>query len=115
MQWQGGVGRNMGQVLKRAGVGALAALALSAGCATNQITGRSQLMMVPESAAVSQSAAAYVQMMGDLNRKNQLETDSPRLRRVQEITDRLIEQAIKLRPASAGWKWEVQVINDPNT
>jgi predicted Zn-dependent protease len=34
---------------------------------------------------------------------------------VQEITDRLIEQAIKLRPASASWQWEVRVINDPNT
>jgi predicted Zn-dependent protease len=105
----------MGQVRRIAGVGALAALVLLAGCATNKITGRSQLMVVSESTAVTQSAAAYVQMMGELNRKNQVDSDSPRVRRVQEITDRLIEQAIKLRPASATWKWEVQVINDPNT
>jgi predicted Zn-dependent protease len=34
---------------------------------------------------------------------------------VQEITDRLVAQAIKFRPDAAGWRWEVQVINDPKT
>jgi len=104
----------MGQVRNFAGIGVLAALLALAGCATN-IAGRTQLVAVPESTAISQSAAAYTQMMGDLTKKHQIETDSPRTRRVQEITDRLIEQAIKLRPNAAGWKWEVEVINDPST
>jgi predicted Zn-dependent protease len=34
---------------------------------------------------------------------------------VREITDRLIAQAVKFRPDSARWNWEVQVINDPKT
>ena len=86
-----------------------------AGCQANPITGRSQLMIVPESLAVSESAAAYAQMMGQLGQKKQIEADSARVRKVRDITDRLVAQAIKLRPDSAGWKWEVQVINDPKT
>src|SRR5260221_14105838 len=93
----------------------LAACALLAGCQANPITGRSQLMIVPESLAVSESAAAYAQMIGELGKKKQIEADSARAHRVRDITDRLVAQAIKLRPDSAGWKWEVQVINDPKT
>ena len=93
----------------------VAAALLLAGCEANPITGRSQLMIVPESLAVSESAAAYAQMMGQLGQKKQIEADSARVRKVRDITDRLVAQAIKLRPDSAGWKWEVQVINDPKT
>ena len=93
----------------------VAAALLLAGCEANPITGRSQLMIVPESLAVSESATAYAQMMGQLGQKKQIEADSARVRKVRDITDRLVAQAIKLRPDSAGWKWEVQVINDPKT
>ena len=93
----------------------LAACLALAGCEANPITGRSQLMIVPESLAVSESAAAYAQMMGQLGQKKQIEADSARAHRVRDISDRLVAQAIKLRPDAAGWKWEVQVINDPKT
>ncbi len=99
---------------------AIAALAVL-GCTTNPITGRSQLTgLVSEQEAISGSAQAYRQMMADLDKKKQLERasgdkESPRVKKVQEITDRLIAQAIKFRPDSAGWRWEVQVINDPKT
>jgi predicted Zn-dependent protease len=93
------------------------ALALAlAGCATNEITGRSQLMVVPESMAISSSATAYSSMMGDLGKKKQVESlDTERTRKVHEITNRLIAQAIRFRPETANWNWEVQVINDPKT
>jgi predicted Zn-dependent protease len=104
---------------------ALAAAALAAalgvaGCSTNPITGRSQLVgLVSESEAIQGSAAAYQQMMADLDKKQKLEKsgekDSPRAQQVQQITDRLIAQAIKFRPDSASWRWEVRVINDPKT
>src|SRR3954466_11626797 len=90
-------------------------------CSTNPITGRSQLLgLVSENEAISGSAQAYKQMMSELDQKKQIEhgtpqTESPRLKKVQEITDRLIAQAIKFRPDSASWRWEVQVINDPKT
>jgi len=95
---------------------ALAAACLAlAGCQANPITGRSQLMIVPESVAVSESSAAYAQMMGQLGKKKQIEGDSARAHKVRDITDRLVAQAIKLRPDSAGWNWEVQLIDDPKT
>src|SRR6266446_5602436 len=95
----------------------LAPLALGAlvGCSTNPITGRSQFMVVSEDMAIGQSAAAYNSMMGDLGKKKKVEADSPRAEKVRHITDRLIAQAVRFRPDSARWKWEVQVINDPKT
>jgi predicted Zn-dependent protease len=94
---------------------ALIAAAALAGCSTNPITGRSQLMIVSEDTANTQSAAAYTQMMGELGKKRQIETDTPRVQKVREITDRLIAQAIGYRPDAASWKWEVRVIGDPKT
>ncbi len=94
---------------------ALLAAAALAGCSTNPITGRSQLMIVSEDTANTQSAAAYAQMMGELGKKRQIEMDTPRVQKVREITDRLIAQAIHYRPDAAGWKWEVRVIGDPKT
>jgi predicted Zn-dependent protease len=93
----------------------VAAALLLAGCQANPITGRSQLMIVPESLAVSESAAAYAQMMGQLGKKKQIEADSARALKLRDMTDRLVAQAIKLRPDSAGWQWEVQLINDAKT
>jgi predicted Zn-dependent protease len=91
-----------------------AGLALAA-CSTNPITGRSQLMIVSEDMAINSSASAYNSMMGGLSKKKQVEAGTPREQKVREITDRLIAQAVRFRPDSAGWKWEVQVINDPKT
>jgi predicted Zn-dependent protease len=94
----------------------LAAGLTAAGCATNELTGRSQLLIVSDSQANSASASAYTQMMGDLGKKKQIEpADSERVKKVHEISNRLIAQAIKLRPDSANWQWEVQVIDDPKT
>jgi predicted Zn-dependent protease len=93
----------------------LAVPLLVGGCATNNITGRSQLMLVSEQQAIGSSAAAYSSMMGGLSKKKQIEGDSERSKKVREITDRLIAQAVRFRPDSASWKWEVQVIDDPKT
>jgi predicted Zn-dependent protease len=102
----------------------LAVVVLVAGvsaCSTNPITGRKQLLgLVSEKEAITGSAQAYRQMMADLDKKKQIEhgsadAASPRLKKVQEITDRLIAQAIKFRPETSSWRWEVQVINDPKT
>jgi len=92
---------------------ALIFLLILAGCSTSPLTGRSQYMIVSDKMAVTQSAAAYSQMMGQLDKKKQIETGTPRVERVREITDRLIAQAVRFRPDSASWAWEVQVINDP--
>src|SRR5436190_23203887 len=81
------------------------------GCSTNPITGRSQLVgLVSEGEAIQGSAKAYQQMMADLDKKQKLdksgEKDSPHAQQIQQISDRLIAQAIKFRPDSASWRWE---------
>jgi predicted Zn-dependent protease len=90
-------------------------LALLAGCAENSITGRKQLMLVSEGQALSGSATAYAEMMGQLEKKKQIETGTPRVAKVREITERLIVQAVRFRPETASWAWDVQVIDDPKT
>jgi predicted Zn-dependent protease len=94
---------------------ALPLVFLLTACTTSPLTGRSQYMVVSAESAVSQSAAAYTQMMGDLGKKKQIETGTPRAAKVKEITDRLVVHAVRVRPDAAKWAWEVQVINDPKT
>lgn len=93
----------------------LLSTALLAGCAENSITGRKQLMLVSEGQALSGSATAYAEMMGQLEKKKQIETGTPRAEKVRQITERLIAQAVRFRPETASWAWDVQVINDPKT
>jgi predicted Zn-dependent protease len=94
---------------------ALVLLALLAGCTTSPITGREQYMVVSEAQAVSQSAAAYSQMMADLGKKKKIETGTPRVQKVKGITDKLVKEAVRVRPDASSWAWEVQVIDDPKT
>jgi len=94
---------------------ASALLLLLAACQTSSLTGRSQYMVVSEQMAVSQSAAAYVQMMGELDKNKKIEAGSEREKKVREITDRLVAQAVRVRPDAKGWVWEVKVIDDPKT
>ena len=94
---------------------ALALLLLLAACQTSSLTGRSQYLLVSEQMAVSQSAAAYTQMMGELDKKKKIEAGSEREKKVREITDRLVAQAVRVRPDAKGWAWEVKVIDDPKT
>jgi len=83
-------------------------------CATSP-TGRKQLMLVSESQAISASRQAYAQEMGKYQKEGKLVTDPRVLKRVSVITERLVAQAVKMRPDSAKWEWSVQVIDDPKT
>ena len=94
---------------------ALLLLLVVPACTTSPLTGREQFLLVSDSMAVSESAAAYAQMMGELGKKKQIEAGTPRAEKVKEITDKLVKQAVRVRPDAAGWQWEVQVINDPKT
>jgi len=91
------------------------AIVLASGCATNTMTGRDQFVLVSEETAIKGSASAYSSMIGGLAKKQKLEAASPRAERVKEITNRLIAQAVRFRPDSASWSWEVQVIDEPKT
>jgi predicted Zn-dependent protease len=88
--------------------------ALVAACATSP-TGRKQLMLVSEQQAISASRQAYVQEIGKAKQQGKLVTEPRLLKRIEVITERLVAQAIKMRPDSASWEWSVQVIDEPNT
>jgi predicted Zn-dependent protease len=93
------------------------AVALSltvAACATSP-TGRTQLMLVSEQQAISASRQAYAQEMGKYKQEGKLVTDGRLLDRIEVITERLVGQAVQMRPESAQWQWSVQVIDDPKT
>lgn len=86
--------------------------ALIAACATSP-TGRRQLMLVSENQAIAQSKQAYVATVMDFEEKGQLSKNRAVNARVQEITGRLITEAIKMRPDTADWEWSVVVVDDP--
>lgn len=91
----------------------LAAL-LAVACATSP-TGRHQLMLVSENQAISASKQAYVESMGKLQSQGKLVTDPKLLGRIRHITERLVAQAVVMRPATDRWDWSVEVIDEPRT
>lgn len=90
-----------------------ATLALSA-CATNPVTGRSQFMIVSEETAISQSRQVYSSLMGQMQRQGRLSDDRALNARVRTITDRVVQQAVRYRPETARWQWQMQVVEGPD-
>jgi len=85
------------------------------GCETAPVTGRKQFMLVPESQAISASTTAYAQTLDPIRKQGKLNDDPALKARVDKITARLVAQAIKYRPETESWDWQVAVIDDPNT
>ncbi len=90
-----------------------ALLALTAAACVTSPTGRRQLSLVSEEAAIGASAEAYTTQLAELRREGKIEQDGRVTRRVDQITERLVAQAIALRPETADWQWSVAVIDDP--
>lgn len=83
---------------------------LLSGCATNSMTGRNQLSIVSEEAAINQSSAVYSSMIDAYAKKNKVSSNAAINERVQKITNRLVERAVFYRPDSQKWQWQVNVI-----
>lgn len=94
---------------------ALAVVLTVAGCQSNPVTGRKQLMLVSEDSAIASSKEAYAAMLQPLAKDGKIDSDPATTARVREITGRLIAQAIKYRPETEKWEWSVTVIDDPKT
>jgi predicted Zn-dependent protease len=93
----------------------LVAIAALVACQSTPVTGRKQLMLVSEQQAIDASTQAYSQTLQPLAKQGKL-NDNPALKaRVDNITARLIPQAIKYRPETEAWDWQVNVIDDPKT
>jgi len=88
---------------------------VTAACQSTPVTGRKQLMLVPESQAIDASKSAYTQTLQPIAKQGKLNDNPALTQRVRAITARLIPPAIKYRPETAEWDWEVNVIDDPNT
>ena len=85
------------------------------GCATNPVTGRSQFMIISEEKAISASSEAYVTMLAPLDEKGKIDSDPAMTARVNDITARLIAQAVIFRPETKNWDWRVSVIDEAET
>lgn len=84
-------------------------------CQSTPVTGRKQLMIVPESQAITASKQAYAETLSPLQKEGKLNADARLKGRVDAITARLIPPAIKYRPETQDWEWQVNVIEDPDT
>ncbi|MEI8363443.1 MAG: M48 family metallopeptidase [Betaproteobacteria bacterium] len=80
------------------------------GCATNPMTGRSQLILVSEEAAINKSSSLYESMIDAYGKDSKISNDPALNERVQKITNRLVEQAVLYKPNSQKWQWQVNVI-----
>ena len=83
-------------------------------CATSP-TGRRQLIIVSEDAAIAASKQAYTEMLKPYAAKGKIDNDPALRDRVYRITGRLIAQAIIVRPETKDWEWRIKIIDDPET
>lgn len=97
------------------------------GCATNsgEIKGQTEtgigsksqggttLNLVSDSTVVRSAEISYAQRKQQYAAEGNLNRDHQLTKRVRRIAGRIIAQAIKLRPESANWAWEVNVLHSP--
>jgi len=93
----------------------LAITMVVASCQSAPVTGRKQFMLVPESQAIAESAKAYPKVLAPIQKQGKLNDDAAMKARVDRITARLVAQAIKYRPETESWDWQVAVIDEPKT
>jgi predicted Zn-dependent protease len=86
--------------------------AVAAACAVSP-TGRRQLLLVSEDSAIGASKEAYTAQMAALEQAGKVVTDARITGRVDDITERLVAQAIAVRPDTESWEWSVEVIDEP--
>lgn len=91
-----------------------ASIAITSGCATSP-TGRNQLMVVSPDTAITESKKAYVSTIEDLDKNKKLVTDPKIVKRIRDITGRLVTEAVKKYPNSQKWEWSVAIIDDEET
>ncbi len=84
------------------------------GCATSP-TGRTQFLIVSEQSAIAASKQAYAAMLTPLAEDNRINTDRVLNQRVRGIADRIVREAVRMRPETLRWEWDLQIIDDPKT
>lgn len=87
---------------------------LLTGCATTtnpSASGveRKQFMMLTEQQVDSMSAESYLATLKEANKKKTLNTNPAQVKRVRDISNKLIKQVTYFRKDALNWKWEVNV------
>lgn len=85
---------------------------LVAACATSP-TGRSQFLLVSPEAAIARSQPAYLSQISAFAREGRLLNDPVLSDRVELITGRLVAEAVRHYPHTAGWDWSVALVDAP--
>jgi predicted Zn-dependent protease len=95
----------------------LTLLLLLAGCQTVSTTQpgavgveRKQTMMVSSTDMNRSAVKAYGQILGEAQKKGQLNRDAAQLERVRAVAGRLVPQTGAFRTDAPGWQWEINVI-----
>lgn len=78
------------------------------------VSNRDQHMVFPRGPVQAVAAKAYHQQLEQLAGKGELDSNPQTLTRIRNICSQLIAQAIRLKPVSVGWPWEVHITSDPN-
>ncbi len=82
------------------------ALTLLGACSHSPVTGRQQLMLIPEQQATEQGDAAYKEILG----KSKLSKDPKYVDQVRRVGQRIAQSANK-----PDYQWEFNVIDEPKT
>jgi len=80
--------------------------------AETPVSDRQQKMLFSRSQVQDIAAASYHTQLANLSAKGKLDTDPALLNRVRLISARLITQAIRLKPETANWPWEIHITSD---
>ena len=71
-------------------------------------------MLISPEKAILFSEEAYVEMLAPIDEDGLLDNDPVLVKRVKDITGRIIAQAIKRFPHTREWNWKIKVIDEPD-
>lgn len=91
---------------------AFTCLMLLSSCATNEMTGRSQLRIFPEEFVISKMTESYNARISIYDNSSRLIKSGAEVDRVRLIANKLIEQAVLYKPGAAFWDWEVNLVEN---
>ena len=84
------------------------------GCTTSP-TGRTQFLVVSEQSAFAAPKQAYAALLTPLAKDNHINTDRVLNQRVRGIAERIVREAVRMRPETLRWERDLQIIDDPKT
>ncbi|HYR25453.1 MAG TPA: M48 family metallopeptidase, partial [Aquabacterium sp.] len=112
--------RNLSKYLRaRLAFSVVVAASLSACTSTTKDSevgaGRKQLLLVSEESVVNQAQAYYTQERSEAAKKGTLVGGGREYQRLRVILNKMLPATVAIRPDAANWKWELTLIDEPDT